>query len=87
MKKIFTKSLTLLILLAGLLISIPTFADDPPPPPTHGEVGDIPAGGGASIGGGLLILAVLGIGYGGYKWYKYRKTKATEKEDGVKRQV
>jgi hypothetical protein len=50
MKKIFTKTITLIILFTGLLINIPTFADDPPSPPSHGEVGDIPAGGGAPIG-------------------------------------
>ena len=72
MKKIFIKPVALLILLAGLLISIPTFADDPPPPPTHGEVGDIP-GGAAPIGEGIFILAVLGAAYGGYKFYQFRK--------------
>ena len=75
MEKIITKPVTLLILLIGLFVSIPTFADDPPPPPTHGEVGDIPAGGGAPIGEGIFILAVLGAAYGGYKLYQYRKKK------------
>lgn len=73
MKKIFTKTIAIIFLSSGLLISLPAFADDPPPPPTHGEVGDIPAGGGAPIGEGLLILALLGASYGGYKWYKYYK--------------
>ncbi len=79
MKKIFTKSIASIILLTGLMLSFPAFADDPPPPPTHGEVGDIP-GGGAPIGEGLLILAVLGAAYGGYKWYKYHKAKVAVKE-------
>jgi uncharacterized protein HemX len=79
MKKIFTKTIAAFILSSGLLISLPAFADDPPPPPTHGEVGDIP-GGGAPIGEGLLILAVLGAAYGGYKWYKYHKAKVAMKE-------
>ncbi len=80
MKKIFTKSIASIILLTGLMLSFPVFADDPPPPPTHGEIGDIPAGGGAPIGEGLLILAVLGAAYGGYKWYKYHKAKVAVKE-------
>jgi hypothetical protein len=79
MKKIFTKSIASIILLTGLMLSFPVFADDPPPPPTHGEVGDIP-GGGAPIGEGLLILAALGVAYGGYKWYKYHKAKVAMKE-------
>jgi len=78
MKRKFTKPLAFIVLSAGLLISFPTFADDPPPPPTHGEVGDIPAGGGAPVGEGALILAALGAAYGGYKWYQYRKTKIAE---------
>jgi hypothetical protein len=80
MKKIFTNTIALFILSAGLFLSIPAFADDPPPPPTHGEVGDIPAGGGAPIGEGLLIFAVLGAAYGGYNWYKYHKARVAAKE-------
>ena len=78
MKKIFTKTIAILILSAGLLISLPAFADDPPPPPTHGEVGDIPAGGGAPVGEGLLILSVLGAAYGTKKWYSNHKQKIAE---------
>jgi len=73
MNKIFTKPAALFILMSGLLISIPAFADDPPPPPTHGEVGDIPAGGGAPVGEGIFILAMLGMAYGSYKFYLQRK--------------
>lgn len=80
MKKLSIKFAAVLILMSGLLISIPAFADDPPPPPTHGEVGDIPAGGGAPIGEGILILALLGAAYGGYKWYKYHKARVAVKE-------
>lgn len=73
MKKLSKKFAAVLILMSGFLISIPAFADDPPPPPTHGEVGDIPAGGGAPIGEGIFILALLGIAYGGYKFYQDKK--------------
>ncbi len=78
MKKIFTKTIAIFILSSGLLISLPAFADDPPPPPTHGEVGDIPAGGGAPVGEGLLILSVLGAAYGTKKWYSNHKQKIAE---------
>jgi hypothetical protein len=73
MKRLSKKFAAVLILMSGLLISIPAFADDPPPPPTHGEVGDIPAGGGAPVGEGIFILAMLGIAYGSYKFYQDRK--------------
>ncbi|NTW26453.1 MAG: hypothetical protein HGA37_17275, partial [Lentimicrobium sp.] len=34
----------------------------PPPPPTggHGQSGDLPAGGNAPIGGGLVIMLLMG---------------------------
>jgi len=83
MKKIATKFAALLILMSGLLISIPAFADDPPPPPTHDEVGDIP-GGSAPIGEGVIFLAVLAVAYGGYKFYQFRKTEGKE---GVRNQA
>jgi hypothetical protein len=72
MKKLSLKFAAVLILMSGLLISIPAFADDPPPPPTHGEVGDIP-GGGAPVGEGIYVLAMLGMAYGSYKLYQDRK--------------
>jgi hypothetical protein len=72
MKKLSIKFAAVLILMSGLLISIPAFADDPPPPPTHGQIGDIP-GGSAPIGEGIFFLAMLGIAYGSYKFYLQRK--------------
>jgi len=47
-----------------------------PPHPNDGGgpgSGDIPVGGGASIGGGFLILLSLAAGYGSKKIYEYRK--------------
>jgi len=49
----------------------------PPPPPGHGETGNVP-GGGAAIGGGVLILAMLGAGYGAKKWYDKNKRNLAE---------
>ncbi len=58
-------------------ISSSLYADAPPPPggnPVTGGAGTnaTPIGGGASIEGGLLILAVLGAGYAAKKWYDTR---------------
>ncbi|MFC1731783.1 hypothetical protein ACFL6I_15805 [candidate division KSB1 bacterium] len=41
----------------------------PGPPPQHGDPGDHPVGGSAPIGSGLIILLVLGAGYGSKKVY------------------
>ena len=53
------------------ILSITTvFADTPPPPPPgggHGSGGNQPPGGGAPIGEALLILTMLGAGYGAKK--------------------
>jgi len=73
--KILTAAL-IFLMLNGVII--PTaFADSPPPPPSHGETGNQVPGGGAPIGGGVFILALLGAGYGAAKIYNYKK-KATE---------
>ncbi len=70
-----------------LIISSSLYADAPPPPggnPVTGRAGAnaTPIGGGASIGGGLLILAVLGVGYAAKKWYDTRldTAKSTDNE-------
>lgn len=70
-------------------LSVPAFADAPPPPggdPTGGGAGSNATpigGGGASIEGGLLILVVLGAGYGAKKWYDAR-LNASEAIDNKK---
>jgi hypothetical protein len=55
-----------------------TYADSPPPPPAHGQTGNQVPGGGAAIGGGALILALLGAGYGAKKWYDNHKKPLAE---------
>lgn len=71
MKKMF-RYLIILAFLAGPLISTQVMADEPPPPPDPGSEGDVP-GGGASIGGGLLVLLSLSAGYGLKKLYEARR--------------
>ena len=69
MKKIF-KILTIISLMTVTMLFAPeTKADAPPPPQDHGESGNQPAGGGAPIGGGLILLVAMGLGYGARKVY------------------
>ncbi len=84
-KKLF---IGLTILLSFLVVDVKASAPPPPPGgPTGGggpSGGDpwVPEGGGASIEGGLLILAVLGAGYAAKKWYDTRleTSESTENE-------
>lgn len=71
------------LLIAGiffLFLSIGVMAQGPPNPPggSHGGSGDAGPGGGAPIGGGLLILLSLGAAYGGKKLYDLKKESLEE---------
>jgi len=73
MKKIMNLTKITLILTLFMGWSLVATAQAPPPPPSggHGETGNQPAnGGGAPIGGGLVILLSLGAAYGGRKAYQ-----------------
>ncbi len=50
-----------------------SFADSPPPPPGHGQTGNQVPGGGAPIGSGVIILALLGAGYSATKMYSKKE--------------
>jgi len=52
--------------------------DPPPPPGEHGQTGNQPVGGGATIGSGLFLMLLMGAGYGARKWYlkKAHSTKS-----------
>ena len=53
----------------SLFTIMPVAAQNPPPPPgEHGGDTNSPAGGGAPIGEGILILSLLGAAYGVRKW-------------------
>jgi len=53
----------------------------PDPPFQHGSTHDEPNGGGAPIGGGVLILLGLGVAYGGKKYYDFRQKINNELEE------
>lgn len=54
-----------------------------PAPPGHGESGDQTDGngGGAPIGGGVVMLLTMGAAYGGKKYYDYRRKMQNEMEE------
>ena len=65
------------LIITGLLIVVPviiTCASDPPPPPPPGPGGsDLPIGGAAPIGSGLIMLVSMGVAYGAKRVYDARK--------------
>jgi len=68
----------ILALAAFIVVPLITLAQGPPPPPGQpgapGNNGQTPVG--APIDGGLGVLLALGLGYGGYKIYKIKKSTA-----------
>lgn len=75
--KAILKILTLTIFLFTVSVA---FGQDPPPPPPgggSGGTGNVP-GGGAPTGSGLVILAILGAGYGSKKLFQLNKRKLEE---------
>jgi hypothetical protein len=69
------KAIKILALTASILI-VPMFLSAQPAPwdPTiGGGEGNYPVGGGAPIGGGLIIMLALAAGYGTKKVYDARK--------------
>jgi hypothetical protein len=74
MKKVIRNILVVTLLICFSLLATTIFADQPPDPGTGGPgTGDIPVGGGSSIGGGLIMLLTLGVAYGSKKFFEIRK--------------
>lgn len=77
MKK-FKNIITGVIFLSAVWVSSISLADTPPPPPDHNsfgggsQVGGVP-GGGAPVGEGVFLLAIMGLAYGGYRFQRNRK--------------
>jgi hypothetical protein len=67
MNRITNSILTIALLLCFFVIIGQCLADGPPPPPPgggHGGGGNAPPGGGAPIGEGVVLLAIIAVGYG-----------------------
>ncbi len=75
MKKNIKILITIMLILVSLVNSHMLFSQVPDPPGNHGNNNNVPAGGGAPIGSGLVILLSLGVAYGGKKLYKMRLSK------------
>ena len=76
MKNYFKVLASTLMVFVAITFATSAFAQNPPPPPgegAHGSNQDWPAGGGAPIDGGLLILAALGGVYGIRKYVSSRR--------------
>jgi hypothetical protein len=70
------KKVILNLILIGLLIIVPVIivsASAPPPPPPGPGTGELPIGGTAPIGSGLVMLISMGMAYGARKIYNARK--------------
>jgi len=72
------KKVILNLILVGLLIIVPVImvsasAPPPPPPPGGPGTGELPIGGSAPIGSGLVMLISMGLAYGAKKLYNARK--------------
>jgi len=82
MRKQVLRFFGMFILMIGLTVYSPVMGqsggDPPEPPGQHGETGNQPAGGGAPIGEGFLVLSLLGAGYGARKWYIAHKQTLAE---------
>jgi len=74
MKKNFTRTLILSVLLFMITFWVPVLGQEPPHPPQsgHGMQGNQPPGGGAKIGDGVSILVAFAIAYG-YRRIRQRK--------------
>ncbi|RLD62297.1 MAG: hypothetical protein DRJ05_00750 [Bacteroidetes bacterium] len=75
MKKIIRSIIVVIFLLATPIFMSNSFADAPPDPGGGGPgTGDLPVGGGAPIGGGLIIMLALGAAYGSKKTFDAKKS-------------
>jgi len=70
MKKVIQIFAILLVILVPVILTAQPMPWDPS---IGGGAGSTPVGGGAPIGGGLIILLSMAIGYGTRKIYNARK--------------
>jgi len=76
------KILNLILVAAFLVLSIDAPAQAPPPPPSNPSAGsNLPVGGTAPIGSGLVIMLALGAAYGARKFASEHNTGEAEIND------
>ena len=75
-----SKYLSFIFATLFLIFSFTAFAEmtGPEDPGGGPELGDPPLGGGAPISSGVVVLLVLGIGYGGKKVYDLKNIKSID---------
>ena len=66
---------SLIVIVAMIVLPVLEAASSSPPPPPPGgpAPGDIPIGGSAPVGSGLVLLLSMGAAYGAKKLYDARK--------------
>lgn len=57
---------------------IALMSQTPPPPPENAGSGGGPVGGGAPIGEGIAMLALLGVAYGAKKVFNFTKKETVK---------
>ena len=73
MKKVIVNLIIFLALIIVPVITVNASAPPPPPPPGGPGGNDIPIGGSAPVGSGLVLLLSMGAAYGAKKVYDARK--------------
>lgn len=85
MKKLINITVFFLIFLSLIspISSLYAQIGDPPPPPGyHGSSQNLPPGGGAPVGNGLVIFLSLGAAYGGKKMHDFTLKNVKDIEKG-----
>jgi len=80
MKKV-RNSLKFALILSGFMAIgqiVQAQAPAPPPPGDKGGNTNVPGGGGAPVGSGIVLLITMAAGYGGKKVYDFGKKKLAD---------
>jgi hypothetical protein len=73
MKKVIINLIIVISFIIVPVITATASAPPPPPPPGDPDPSDIPIGGSAPVGSGLILLLSMGAAYGVKKVYDARK--------------
>ena len=73
MKKVIINLIIVISFIIVPVITVTASAPPPPPPPGGPGTGDVPIGGSAPVGSGIIFLLSMGAAYGAKKVYDARK--------------